>query len=175
MNNKLIPKLFLSICKNSLKCSFISITHIFSFIHNSITKFTVIFFVMIYNKTMTMHHTKHSTILHHMFTHSLRTKHPITSTLHIFFCVRNMNYTCIFIKIHNIHKLNNSTLERRCFRLIHICKETTNTSAISTHAFSPSIKTKIFFSKSFTKNLGFTYCNVSNTTCYIKHHKFSRS
>ena len=175
MNYKLIPKLFLSICKNSLKCSFISITHIFSFIHNSITKFTIIFFVMIYKKTMTMHHTKHSTILHHMFTHSLRTKHPITSTLHIFFCVRNMNYTIIVIKVYYIHELNNSTLQRRCFRLVHICKETRNTSDISTHAFSPSIKTKIFFSKSFTKNLSFTYCNVSNTTCYIKHHKFSRS
>ena len=127
MSNKFIPNFLLSISKNSLKSSFISITHIFSLIHNSITKFTIIFFVVINNKTMTMHHTKHSTILHHMFTYSLRTKRPITSTLHIFFSIRNMNYTSYFIKVYNIHKFNNSTLKRRCFGFIHISKETRNT------------------------------------------------
>ena len=137
-----------SFIKKFHKSRFFNTLHIFMKIHISIFRLSKFIMTRINKQSVTLHHSKHSSILHSMFTSTLSTISPlINSTTNFSQVILNIVKTSLFIVVYYIHILNNSTSKSRTLIAIHMSHIVYNTTTIHLKTFN-----RFFFSKEFSSH-----------------------
>ena len=123
---------------------------------------------------MFVKHSKKNSILHKVFSNSLRRETSISNSFRPFSKTSISYNSSNFIIINSFEKFNNSIYFTMSFFIIHTSSHTRKSFMPFSNSPSPTFTTKLVTCHSFTKYTLHTKSNIGNSSTYIKHHIISR-